>query len=96
MTGNGWKWMEIDGNGWNGQKLLEMAGMAKNGLDMAGISGHGQKWMEWLELAGNGWQWLEMAGNGWKLDGVGPVDNRPSTNQLHPFVQFFKDKGYGP
>ena len=23
-----------------------------------------------------------------KLDGVGPVGNRPSTNQLHPFVQF--------
>ena len=22
-----------------------------------------------------------------KLDGVGPVDNRPSTNQLHHFVQ---------
>ena len=24
-----------------------------------------------------------------KLDGVGPVDNRPSTDQLHHFVQFF-------
>ena len=24
-----------------------------------------------------------------KLDGVGPVDNRPSTDQLHQFVQFF-------
>ena len=24
-----------------------------------------------------------------KLDGVGPVDNRPSTNQLHQFVQIF-------
>ena len=26
---------------------------------------------------------------GWekKLDGVGPVDNRPSTNKLHHFVQ---------
>ena len=23
----------------------------------------------------------------WKLDGVGPVDNRPSTNKLHQFVQ---------
>ena len=23
-----------------------------------------------------------------KLDGVGPVDNRPSTKQLHPFVHF--------
>ena len=25
-----------------------------------------------------------------KLDGVGPVDNRPSTDQLHHFVDFFK------
>ena len=24
-----------------------------------------------------------------KLDGVGPIDNRPSNNQLHPFVEFF-------
>ena len=24
-----------------------------------------------------------------KLDGVGPVDDRPSTNQLHHFVIFF-------
>ena len=24
-----------------------------------------------------------------KLDGAGPVDNRPSTDQLHHFVQFF-------
>ena len=24
-----------------------------------------------------------------KLDGVGPIDNRPSTNQLHHFVHFF-------
>ena len=24
-----------------------------------------------------------------KLDGVGPVDNRPSTDQLHHFVQSF-------
>ena len=24
-----------------------------------------------------------------KLDGVGPVDNRPSTDKLHHFVQFF-------
>ena len=24
-----------------------------------------------------------------KLDGVGPVDNRPSTDQLHHFVIFF-------
>ena len=24
-----------------------------------------------------------------KLDGVGPVDNRPSTNYLHHLVQFF-------
>ena len=23
----------------------------------------------------------------WKLDGVGPIDNRPSTNKLHHFVQ---------
>ena len=23
----------------------------------------------------------------YKLDGVGPVDNRPSTNKLHPIVQ---------
>ena len=23
----------------------------------------------------------------WKLDGVGPVDNRPSTNKLHHFVR---------
>ena len=27
-----------------------------------------------------------------KLDGVGPVDNRPSTNYLHYFVQFFERK----
>ena len=26
-----------------------------------------------------------------KIDGVGPVDNRPSTNQLHHLVQIFKD-----
>ena len=25
-----------------------------------------------------------------KIDGVGPVDNRPSTDQLHPFVMFLK------
>ena len=24
-----------------------------------------------------------------KLDGVGPVNNRPSTDQLHHFVQFY-------
>ena len=23
----------------------------------------------------------------WKLDGVGPVDNRPSTDKLDPFVK---------
>ena len=29
----------------------------------------------------------------WKLDGVGPVDNRPSTDQLQHFVLFvFKSK----
>ena len=27
-----------------------------------------------------------------KIDGVGPVDNRPSTNKLHPFVQKKKKK----
>jgi hypothetical protein len=27
-----------------------------------------------------------------KQDGVGPVDNRPSTEQLHHFVQFKKKK----
>ena len=27
----------------------------------------------------------------WKLDGTGPVHNRPSTKYLHPHVQFFKD-----
>ena len=27
-----------------------------------------------------------------KLDGVGPVDNRPSTNKLHHFVQKKKKK----
>ena len=26
----------------------------------------------------------------YKLDGVGPVDNRPSTDQLHHFVQIFE------
>ena len=25
-----------------------------------------------------------------KLDGVGPVDNRPSTDQLHHFIQILK------
>ena len=25
-----------------------------------------------------------------KLDGVGPVDNRPCPNYLHPFVPFLK------
>ena len=34
----------------------------------------------------------------YKLDGVGPVDNRPSTNKLHHFVRFkkklFKEKNY--
>ena len=28
-------------------------------------------------------------GSGRKLDGVGPVDNRPSTDQLHHFVNLF-------
>ena len=28
----------------------------------------------------------------YKLDGVGPVDNRPSTNKLHHFVQKRKKK----
>ena len=27
-----------------------------------------------------------------KLDGVGPIDNRPSTDPLHHFVQFFLKK----
>ena len=27
-----------------------------------------------------------------KLDGVGPVDNWPSTHQLHHFLRFFKDE----
>ena len=27
-----------------------------------------------------------------KLDGVGPVDNRPSTDKLHPFVKKIKIK----
>ena len=27
-----------------------------------------------------------------KLGGVGPVDNKPSTNYLHHFVQFFLGK----
>ena len=29
-----------------------------------------------------------------KLDGVGPVDNRPSTDKLHHFVQKKKKKNY--
>ena len=28
----------------------------------------------------------------WKLDRVGPVDNRPSTDYLHPFVQKAKEE----
>ena len=32
----------------------------------------------------NIWIWLLSE---WKLDGVGPVDNRPSTDKLHHFVQ---------
>ena len=28
----------------------------------------------------------------WKLDGVGPVDNRPSTDYLRPIVIFFITK----
>ena len=31
----------------------------------------------------------DVAGSVLQLDGVGPVDNRPSTDQLHHFVQFF-------
>ena len=31
-------------------------------------------------------------GNGTKLDGVGPVDNRPSTDKLHHFVRKNKKK----
>ena len=50
------------------------------------MAGHGQKWLEWLDMAGstqklqemarncrNGWMWLEMAGtagHGLKLDGL--------------------------
>ena len=30
---------------------------------------------------------LSNTGNKVKLDGVGPVDNRPSTDRLHHFVQ---------
>ena len=30
---------------------------------------------------------LGFAGSAKKLDGVGPVDNRPSTDKLHHFVQ---------
>ena len=29
-----------------------------------------------------------------KLDGVGPVDNRPCTDQLHHFVKFFLKEIY--
>ena len=46
MDGNGWKQLEVAGNGLNGQICLYLA-----------VYG----W-KWLELAGNGWSWLEMAG----------------------------------
>ena len=26
-----------------------------------------------------------------KIDGVGPIDNRPSTDKLHYFVHFFEE-----
>ena len=46
-----------------------MAGMAEQDRKwqkMAGMSGHGCKWLEWLDKAINGWTWREMAGSDWK------------------------------
>ena len=43
----------------------------------------------------DGEHWLKMFGhqlNVRKLDGVGPVDNRPSTDKLHYFVKKNKNK----
>ena len=37
-------------------------------------------------------QCLNVEQNLLKLDGVGPVDNRPSTNKLHHFVKKNKNK----
>ena len=31
--------------------------------------------------------YIKKIGKEKKLDGVGPVDNRPSTDKLHPFVR---------
>ena len=41
-----------------------------------------------IKLAGNWPKVAAMCGlQNYKLDGVGPVDNRPSTNKLHHFVR---------
>ena len=43
----------------------------------------------WKVLTKVSWQ---MGGAEEKLDGVGPVDNRPSTDKLHHFVRKKKNK----
>ena len=53
---------------------------------------NGWKWLQMSEMTGNGWKCLEMSGNGWKQYGVGPVDNRSSTDKLHHFVKKNKKK----
>ena len=61
MTGDGWKWLEMFGNGHkiavNGSTFLEMAVKSWKWLDMA--------W-KLMGMAVNSWTWMEMAGNGWK------------------------------
>ena len=48
---NGWKWLDMAGNG---GKVLEIDGMA----DMAG---NVYKWLQMTEDEWNGWELLEMA-----------------------------------
>ena len=45
------------------------------------------KWLDGFELAGNDRTCLQISEYSWKLDGVGPVDNRPSTDKFHHYVQ---------
>ena len=81
MDNNGWKWLDVTGNGW---KYPYMAGMAKIGwkvLEWLQKTGHGwncrnnlndwtlvsksQELMDIARMAENTWIRLEMAGISW-------------------------------
>ena len=54
MAKNGWKWVEMVGNG------REQVGNGWQGLEIAGID---SRWLETHKMAGNCMKSLEMTGN---------------------------------